>query len=120
MKKQNCWEVIKCGRESDSGDYFFSDAGTCPASIELCTDGVNGGKNAGRACWAIAGTFCGGEIQGNYVNKLKSCLQCDFYKQVQKEEGNQFVTGSELMERVQYKEEILQKKIRCNLTLADE
>lgn len=110
-KKLNCWEVMKCGRESDSDDWFFSEVGTCPASTELCTDGANDGKNAGRACWIIAGTHCGGEVQGDSASKIDSCLECDFYQQVQKEEGSEFITGSGLLEILQYKEQILQSKL---------
>jgi len=42
-------------------------------------DGVNDGKNAGRACWAIAGTFSGDEVQVEYACKIKTCLECEFY-----------------------------------------
>ncbi len=111
MKKLNCWEYKNCGKESNGDDSIFEEAGTCPASTELCTDGVNDGKNAGRACWAIAGTLCSEDVRSDCSRKIKSCLECDFYKQVQKEEGEMFVTGSELIEMVQYKEEILQAKL---------
>jgi hypothetical protein len=113
MKKQNCWEVMKCGKESNSEDDFFSEDGTCPASTELCTDGVNDGKNAGRACWAISETLCGDEVQGDHISKVRSCLKCEFYKHVQNEEGDKFVTGSELVEIVLYGEEIVQSKLKC-------
>ena len=35
----------------------------------------------------MAGTFCGGEIQGTFAEKRESCLDCDFYDRVQAEEG---------------------------------
>ena len=65
--KKNCWEFKKCGRESD-GDKI-NELGVCPACAKQEADGLNGGKNAGRICWAIAGTFCGGEIQGKFAEK---------------------------------------------------
>ena len=102
---------MKCGQESESDDCFFSEMGTCPASTEFYLDGVNDGKNAGRSCWAIAGTLCGDEVQGESASKLKTCFQCEFYKQVRQEEGGRFVTGSELMEMVQYQEQIFQSKL---------
>ncbi len=75
MKKQNCWEVMKCGKESNSEDDFFSEDGTCPASTELCTDGVNDGKNAGRACWVIEGTLGEDEVQGDHFSKASVSLR---------------------------------------------
>ncbi len=93
---------MECRKETENGDCFFSEDGTCPASTELYMNGVNDGKNAGRACWAIAGTLCNDEIQGDATSKIKACLECKFYKRVKEEEGQGFVTGSELMEMVQY------------------
>ncbi len=75
-QKKNCWEVKLCGREL--GGENVEDMGTCPAAIDERLDSTHGGKNAGRACWALAGTMCGGEIQGTYAQKLGSCLNCDF------------------------------------------
>jgi hypothetical protein len=50
-------------------------------------DGVNGGKNAGRICWAVAGTFCGNGTQGVFAEKMDNCILCDFYHQVAGEES---------------------------------
>jgi hypothetical protein len=47
---------------------------------------MNGGKNGGRTCWAVAGTFCGGKVQGSYAAKLLTCIQCDFYDLVYEQE----------------------------------
>lgn len=105
MAKLNCWEFMKCGRESCDG--FFSDENTCPTSAELCTDGINDGINGGRACWALAGTFCGGEVQCIMAAEIKSCLECEFYQIVKEEEGWKFYTGSELTKLILYKEDIL-------------
>jgi diguanylate cyclase len=102
-KKINCWEFNKCGNKAN--DDIFAEPRICPASTEFCTDSVNDGKNGGRACWAIAGTFCGSEIEGVNACKMSNCMDCDFYKLVQKEEGNDFVTGFELTERIMYKEQ---------------
>jgi len=80
MEKLNCWEVLKCGREP-RGEHEI-DLGVCPASIEEGADGINGGKFGGRLCWAIVGTLCGGKRQGTHVEKQKTCMMCDFYRQV--------------------------------------
>jgi len=84
MKKKNCWEVMKCGREP--GGDRVGELGVCPAAIEKRFDGVQGGKNAGRACWLIAGTMCDGEVTGTFALKYSDCKKCPFYKKVQKEE----------------------------------
>lgn len=85
MAKQNCWEFKKCGREP--GGMKTNELGVCPAATETRTDGVNGGKNGGRACWALAGTLCGGKVQGSFAAKVTNCLQCEFYQKVGAEEG---------------------------------
>jgi len=80
----NCWEFKKCGREP--GGFRAHELGVCPTTLETALDGLHGGKNAGRACWAVAGTFCGGEPQGTYAKKLKDCTRCDFHQSIIKEE----------------------------------
>jgi hypothetical protein len=76
---------MKCGRES--GGRKADKLGTCPASIDSSTDGLNGGFNGGRICWAIAGTFCDGVVQGSFAEKKVICTVCEFYLKVQTEEG---------------------------------
>jgi len=85
MAKINCWEFKKCGREP--GGAKNKEMGICPATTEVSTNSMNGGKNAGRICWAIAGTFCGGKVQGDFAQKSVSCMSCDFFKTVKQEEG---------------------------------
>ena len=83
--KTNCWEFMKCGREP--GGDCVGERGVCRASIDASYDGINDGDNAGRICWAVAGTCCNNEIQGTYAEKRKSCISCPFYKEVQEQEG---------------------------------
>ena len=85
MNKINCWEFMKCGRES--GGIKVDELGICDASIDITTDGINGGKNAGRICWAIYKTPCA-EAAGMF--KMLDCVQCDFFKKVKDEEGDDF------------------------------
>lgn len=85
MFKRNCWEFKKCNRQP--GAFKTSELGVCPAAEATKLDSVHGGVNGGRACWVIAGTLCGGEVQGTYAKKSASCRKCDFYLQVQTEEG---------------------------------
>jgi hypothetical protein len=61
--------------------------GECPAATDVSFNGANGGQNAGRICWAVAGTFCGGKVQGTTAEKETSCMTCDFFNKVESEEG---------------------------------
>ena len=91
----NCWEVKKCGREP--GGINALKQGICPAATEIKTHGLNNGKNGGRVCWAIAGTHCGGKIQGSFASKLDNCTKCDFYSLVKKEEGKLHLATKDIL-----------------------
>lgn len=84
-KKLNCWEYKECGREP--GGEKAGEFGVCPAASDTSFDGINTGRCAGRFCWAVAGTFCGGNVQGTFAEKRDSCLSCNFFNRVQAEEG---------------------------------
>jgi signal transduction histidine kinase len=56
-----CWEFMKCRRE-------VNDEVRCPSY-----------PNFGRACWAVAGTFCEGKVQGTFAQKYQSCSKCEFF-----------------------------------------
>lgn len=84
-KKENCWEFFNCGRET--GGRKTGALGVCPAAADKNSDGLNGGRNGGRICWAIAGTFCDGEAHGTFARKSLYCGDCDFFKKVKAEEG---------------------------------
>ena len=62
----NCWEFKKCGRER--GGLKAKLKGVCPAY-----------PDNGKDCAKVAGTLCGGEIQGTFAMKIASCLKCDFF-----------------------------------------
>ncbi|MCL4472523.1 MAG: diguanylate cyclase [Actinobacteria bacterium] len=53
-----CWQTKDCSQ------------GDCPAF----------GREHLR-CWLIAGTYCGGQIQGRFAQKLGDCSKCDVYLQ---------------------------------------
>lgn len=88
MGKLNCWEVKRCGREPGGKR---PELGVCPAAEEARLDGVHKGRNAGRACWVVAGTLCGGKVQGTFAKKSESCDMCDFFHFVKEEEGNDYL-----------------------------
>jgi hypothetical protein len=86
MEKLNCWEAKKCGREP--GGAKVGELGVCPATIDTSSQGLNAGENGGRICWAVAGTFCGGKVQGTFAEKQISCMICEFFKKTKEEEGS--------------------------------
>ena len=85
MGKKNCWEIQKCERQP--GGAKVADLGECPAAIDVSSDGINGGKNGGRYCWRIVGTFCGGKVQGVMAGKIMNCIQCELFQKVKSEQG---------------------------------
>ena len=54
---RKCYEVKGCTKTS------------CPCH----------GKEPVR-CWQVAGTFCGGTVQGTFAQKYNSCVECEVYK----------------------------------------
>ena len=86
--RQNCWQVKACGWEA--GGKNSKNMEVCPATTSEQFDGMNGGKNGGRICWAVAGTLCGGEIKGTCAQNRASCLNCEFFLRVKQEEGSDF------------------------------
>jgi hypothetical protein len=96
--KTNCWEFKKCGREP--GGNKAEELGVCLAATATAVDGVHGGKNGGRACWAVCGTLCGGEVQGTFADKIGNCKICDFYKLVWEENLEDFVHIGALMRMI--------------------
>jgi hypothetical protein len=84
-KRLNCWEFKKCGREP--GGAKAEQFGVCPATTDEKLNAVHGGKNAGRSCWVVAGTMCGGRVQGTFAQKYQNCDLCDFFRAVKEEEG---------------------------------
>jgi hypothetical protein len=69
---KNCWEIKQCGREN--GGNKVRELGECVASIE----------GLGHSCWAIAGTLCGGVVQGSVAQKEGNCVACEVYKLYQR------------------------------------
>ena len=98
--KKNCWEFKRCGREP--GGENASAMGVCPASTNTQLDRVHDGKNAGRACWVIAGTMCNGKVQGIFAQKYNDCRVCDFYQKVKEEEGKDFLITVDLIRMIDY------------------
>jgi hypothetical protein len=89
LQRKNCWEVKHCGRQP--GGENVNNLGVCIAALPCQYEGINTGQHGGRFCWVLAGTLCKGELQGTYAKKIKDCLECQFLKQVEEEEGRFFI-----------------------------
>ncbi len=88
MKKRNCWEFKKCGREL--GGANIGEKGVCAAAIPSKFSGTNKGVHGGRFCWAIRDTICDISDQESFQSKLMTCLDCQFFKEVQDQEEENF------------------------------
>jgi hypothetical protein len=88
MAKKNCWEYKDCGRQQ--GGHKSEELGVCLASTDNRLDSIHGGLNAGRTCWMVAGTLCGGKAQGTFAQKFDNCIECEFYNRVKEEEASKF------------------------------
>ena len=73
---KNCWEIKNCGRQK--GGSKASELGVCVASAE----------GLGHSCWSIAGTLCGGKVQGTVAQKEKNCMACEVYRLYQRTTGS--------------------------------
>lgn len=96
MKRTNCWEHKKCGRQP--GGPKVGELGVCPVTTNSLAHGLNHGTNGGRACWVISGTLCGGKVQGTFAAKLMNCVECDFYQVVKAEEGGGYMGSTRLLQ----------------------
>ena len=59
---KNCWEFMKCGQ--DKNCVVFD-------------------KQAGQLCYLIAGTLCGGKVQGTFAKKNGDCRKCEYFHYLQ-------------------------------------
>jgi hypothetical protein len=84
MKKQNCWEHMKCGREP--GGRSAAEMGVCPAAASHELSGIHGGENGGRACWTIDDSHCPKIIRDASSTIFSGCWKCDFFHRVKNEE----------------------------------
>ena|ERR1035437_2359015 len=98
MAAMNCWEFKKCGREP--GGAKAGELGVCLAATTTAVNGMHGGKNGGRTCWALAGTLCGGVVQGTFAAKCANCLKCEFFLLVRDEQGKALLNATQILEKL--------------------
>ncbi|MBI4767983.1 MAG: helix-turn-helix transcriptional regulator [Deltaproteobacteria bacterium] len=63
VNSQPCWIIKKCPEEIKN---------QCPAWKF---------KN-GQLCWFITGTFCEGQVNNNWKEKIKICKKCEVFKSI--------------------------------------
>lgn len=117
-KVLNCWEYMLCGREP--GGMNAKDASSvCPATRESGLHEVHRGKNAGRACWVISGTFCNESVQGTFTEKQKKCGFCDFYHIVKQEENDKFLPTIFILKILEDREPRFEERLQRGLEAED-
>ncbi|MBM4137854.1 MAG: hypothetical protein FJ241_13655, partial [Nitrospira sp.] len=57
MGKVRCWEILKCNKKE------------CPAY-----------ESKDLRCWLFSGTHCRDEIQGEFLEKMEICLDCEVFQ----------------------------------------
>lgn len=89
---QDCWQIKNCGRQR--GGSKVIQLGECVASV----------KRLGKSCWAVAGTLCGGVVQGTAAQKEKNCMGCVVYKDYNRVTGakRQELLSSHMDEQERY------------------
>jgi hypothetical protein len=73
---KSCWEIKNCGRQL--GGPKAAEFGVCVAAKE----------DLGHSCWAIAGTLCGGKVQGTSAEKEHNCMACELYTSYNRMSGS--------------------------------
>ncbi len=69
-------------------------------------NGINGGKNAGRICWLIANTMCKGDTESTFEVMITTCAECDFYKLVRAEGGEEVTLSIDKLREVYEKNKL--------------
>ena len=99
-EKYNCWYFMKCGREPSGA--LVHQFGVCPASTEQRLDGIHDGKNAGRACWVVAGSYSEQKRFHCFFARIyEDCKKCEFYAVTKAAEGRTFIEAEKLIDRIQ-------------------
>ena len=79
----NCWEFMKCGRDKGALALESYDMRSCHVYPFY-----------GKKCATVAGTLCGGKVQGSYAMKIFDCAKCDFYNSKYYQHNNLQFTSS--------------------------
>ncbi len=86
-----CWEVKNCEREA------------CPAY----------GHESRPRCWEVAGTLCGGVVQGTFARKLKDCRECEVYQHAREDSiGDLGETFNEMISILEDRQRALEEAVK--------
>ncbi len=87
MKLQNALDQISAlmqnvARQTDTSIRLTSDNLKKCYEVKNCStkDCACYGKGPMR-CWQVAGTFCGGKVQGSFAHKYNNCSGCEVFKE---------------------------------------
>jgi hypothetical protein len=79
--------IIKMSLEDKEIDFIKWIQGASGKVDSFCHEKMNceeldcpGYKSECGRCWLIAGTLCGGEVQGKFADKVESCTECKVFK----------------------------------------
>lgn len=89
----------------------MAELGECIASKE----------GLGHSCWAIAGTLCGGVVQGTEAQKEGSCIRCKTYIEYNRMSGEKGRDVRQIFPDEEKKyNEMLIKQLKVNCEIYDE
>lgn len=94
----NCWDFQGC-EHGAGGNGGRPEGQCCRAFREEILDGVNGGLNGGRACWAVAGSLA---VDLGACTCRGPCVRCRFRKTVFQEEAGDFLDTFTILEKLGY------------------
>jgi hypothetical protein len=115
MIKLNCWEIKKCGR-GPNGKHTGA-LGVCPVATDTLSNGINGGKNAGRICWDVPHTLCEGKVQNDFSQKSLSCVLCDVFNRVRAEEGTDNFSLLKIFHNCQSADLVNDARLECDIVV---
>jgi hypothetical protein len=90
---------MACGRGPDDARPEGVEA--CRAATERLLDGMNGGRNGGRSCWAVVGSFAMDRHECGNADEL-ACIYCDFFRSVVRDELPHLELSPAILERLGY------------------
>jgi hypothetical protein len=91
----------------------------CRAALETSLDNMNGGVNAGRICWAVAGSL---GVDEPDKDGLRECFRCEFRHTVAREELPDLKDSHHALERLGYTDRTMlvdPAERYCRLSLRD-
>lgn len=103
--------LIQRAIEDPSVRYENKDLKKCWVEKECKKEDCPSYNSDSLRCWQVSGTFCGGEIQGSFAQKISDCTKCEVYQAATTDEisaiGEQF---NNLMNLLQH------RSVECELT----